>query len=239
MIERSAAFLWYVLYSEYNIRDITVCDEFGLNPLMSGSSGQQFETLVPLIASWESDTGLATMSLLLKSGWLTQQTEDHQNPGFNTAATGFHYFLIETQCFDHKGFCSHYSFVLKNQEFETAGVWSRRDRSDCWCSEGGCTSILAFFKDKTYEGEDDNSGRRQVLRFLTFEALEMTQTCCRLGNYKKASKNSQAIFNFSGDKQGIHDEGMHLHNRLNALLDDFNTKFKIRGEGLHDFVMGH
>lgn len=90
---------------------------------------------------------------------------------------------------------------------------------------------------------DDLAG--ELLRFLTFEALEMTHTCCTYERYyhPKPARHGGVLVRilkaFRGSIDDIQDEEADMHALLERLLLEFDAELAQSGEGLSDFVWGY
>ncbi|RGP78327.1 hypothetical protein FLONG3_3463 [Fusarium longipes] len=149
----------------------------------------------------DKEIEINTINWLTNKGFMQQTAKDPLKLGLNVYATGYHYagamsagglsnFFVDVNISDAVQFLE--STVLI------------RDNCLCWCNEEGhgCSPIKTFLKNYTHNerGEDrptrarhfflhhglpDTSGGeklspfvKEALRLLTFEALEMTHTCC-------------------------------------------------------------
>ncbi|EEU34027.1 uncharacterized protein NECHADRAFT_85464 [Fusarium vanettenii 77-13-4] len=134
---------------------------------------------------------------LREKGFLDQPPEDPCNLGLNVSSTGWHY-LAAMSCFQDD---SRMAWTI----FPDLSQSSARDDCICWCIPGGkgCSpmgSVLKAYADCDRGGESDfwagdlvhilcsarcgdeiSVNMSHFVRFLTFEALKMTHTCCHFG----------------------------------------------------------
>ena len=122
------------------------------------------------------------------------------------------------------------------------------DGCRCACSNTGCLPLTTALKTtrrypKSWWRKDSELWEMvqgetagELLRFLTFEALEMTHTCCKDIRVRPPGYYSLRLF--EGSVEEIHDEEQELHRRLEELLSEFGTHLEDSGEGLRDFVWG-
>lgn len=126
----------------------------------------------------------------------------------------------------------------------------------CACSSAGCLPLTINLKATAgysfasveqvrlwREVWDDMAG--EMLRFLTFEALEMTHTCCTRHNYYRSNAPRQdhtlihTLQAFRGSVDEIQDEEDELHVLLEKLLPEFEAELAGSREGMRDFVWGY
>ncbi|KAM6516485.1 hypothetical protein FALCPG4_014668 [Fusarium falciforme] len=137
---------------------------------------------------------LSTVQWLKEKEFLNHSAEDPCNLGLNTNSTGWHYLAAHT--YFQGGFGS-VKMLLREVSRSSA-----RDSCVCWCiPEGkGCSPLGCILKahaDSCWAlgnfvwnnnlaellnvsgcGDMKSTFMSQFVRFLTFEALEMTHTCC-------------------------------------------------------------
>ncbi|WAO94620.1 Hypothetical protein NCS54_01221200 [Fusarium falciforme] len=137
---------------------------------------------------------LSTLQWLQEKAFLDHSPEDPCNLGLNTNSTGWHYLAAHAY---FEGRAKSIKMPLREVSRSSA-----RDSCVCWCiPEGeGCSPLgcilkahadsycaLARFswKENLAElfevsgcGDTTSTVMTQFVRFLTFEALEMTHTCC-------------------------------------------------------------
>lgn len=128
------------------------------------------------------------------------------------------------------------------------------DGCSCACSSSGCLPLTTHLKAVAVCGSDSwvslweglcGEKAREVLRFLTFEALEITHTCCKhsqrnfLRVLPSGTMELLTLRRFQGSVEDIHDEEKELHGRLKQLLLEFNDRLAESGEGLRGFVWGY
>ena len=84
----------------------------------------------------------------------------------------------------------------------------------------------------------------ELLRFLTFEALEMTHTCCTATRQDPPEAYSLTLFSvvtlqeYDGNTEEIWEEEEELRLRLEKLVLEFDTQLSKSGEDLVDFLRG-
>lgn len=145
---------------------------------------------------------LAIMTWLDTKGIFDEMATDPLNFGLNIHATGWHY--IASFIGNNSNWLSIYSH-LPGRFLATVLATSARDQCVCWCTSGerGCLPLHVFLKSCAIQmhhgrghdpchyfyhsvGESEAHGLDvqtycfEVVRFLTFEALEMTHTCCEV-----------------------------------------------------------
>jgi hypothetical protein len=87
---------------------------------------------------------------------------------------------------------------------------------------------------------DHRLSAKEVLTFLTFEALEMTHTCCFLELDDLVSASGYLVLKqFLGDVLGIQDEEKELGDRLTSLIVEFQCEFENSQESLGEFIYGY
>lgn len=127
------------------------------------------------------------------------------------------------------------------------------DSCKCACSSAGCLPLTVGLKTAAKDGlpdedwllraaQDDMAG--ELLRFLTFEALEMTHTCCigtekYITDCRSCSQRVYILEEFKGSIEEIHEDEEELHRRLEELLSEFNSRFAEARKSLRDFVWGY
>lgn len=197
-------------------------------------------------------------SWLKKHDFLDQSPSDPLGLGVNTAATGWHFLpLLTSHTLLWDIYCqdSRYSDIY--QEILTKQL---ADSCSCLCSSSGCLPFTTFFKSLTQEGGvtftlGSLNLRRahmiwetfqgnllpELLRYFTFEALEMTHTCCfeRWMPWKGEYSMILTLRNFRGSANGIHDEESELITRLETFISEFVTRFRESEEELGDFMWGY
>ncbi|UZP43287.1 hypothetical protein NXS19_011103 [Fusarium pseudograminearum] len=147
-----------------------------------------------------------TISWLCKHGFMREKVNDPLNIGLNVFATGYHYMAAKFASLPWISHCSHKHTdhkiqLLANLPSDT----TIEDNCMCWCNaEGhGCSPVKLFLKtlflypyysssslvtalhkilhrQSLYAPDSDELLIlvKEVLRLLTFEALDMTHTCC-------------------------------------------------------------
>jgi hypothetical protein len=160
-------------------------------------------------------------------GCLGISPTDPDSTGVNTSATGWHYMATKI-LFERHGLLGSWMSTSSMLAIfgEVMGA-NATDCCECWCSSDGCTPLHQFLKDQCgpeawkYLGgrgsqllvdapSSSPSPTAQMvdatLRFLTFEALEMTHTCC----YAERWGHTRVIMNFGGDADDIREEEQEL-----------------------------
>lgn len=191
---------YFRIFFENGFRNHWDRDELGLTPAMlwhdnncSGDDKNKTD-----VEGW-----LSNLQWLQEEGFLDHSPEDPCNLGLNTKSTGWHY-LAALACFQR--YLESAKIVL--QELSRS---STRDRCVCWCmpESEGCSPLGSIFKAHAdndegvmgtfwmnnlekllYDlgcGDQISTIMAPFLRFITFEALEMTHTCCRFGVLDKYS----------------------------------------------------
>ncbi|KAF4432125.1 hypothetical protein F53441_13844 [Fusarium austroafricanum] len=213
--------------------DLHLCNSIGLPPIMSQSH---------FFWRWDSRRQVSrvpsTIAWLESQGVMDRTPTDVLNLGLNTHATGWHYFA---------------SFATKQAETEVLKYTKNtgRDHCVCWCNTtpGGCSPLKASLKARVTKGgwdiplshhyfhrsmaEIESHGSNasdyclELVRFLTFEALEMTHTCCEIKTVKSPNpspKNFQVIMDCDKEKlQRIRSDQQEQQNAalLETLMQDF------------------
>lgn len=197
-------------------------------------------------------------SWLKQHDFLDKSPSDPLGLGVNTAATGWHFLPLltsRTLLWDIYFQGARYSDIY--QEILTKQL---ADSCRCLCSSSGCLPFTTVFKSFTQEGGvtfflgsldlcrahtiwETFQGNLlpELLRYFTFEALEMTHTCCfeRWLPWKGEDSMILTLRNFRGSVNGIHDEESELITRLESLVSEFATRFRKSEEELGDFMWGY
>lgn len=227
----------------------------GLNGLKVITSAKD-DVLTPGLLLW-----------LEEHGCLDIEPADALLPGTNTSATGAHILALRTA----------EQLAVAWPRWEAAGfpallrdviVSRAADGCRCWCSSAGCLPFMAVLKDMATCGtkvnsfcfEESGRGTRSwevlsggladaLLRFLTFEALEMTHTCCSasvelpqspcFSNWHLWQPQVYTLREFQGAVEEIHAEEEELHQRLENLVSEFKIQFVESREGVGDFIWGY
>ncbi|CAG2000495.1 unnamed protein product [Fusarium graminearum] len=202
-----------------------------------------------------------TISCLHRHGFLQKKANDPLDIGLNVFATGYHYMGVQFAYWSHGNFITHNDIsdrlpLLTNLSCDT----TTEDNCICWCNaEGhGCSPIKLFlktlflpagqgvtFKDRRlhtflYHQSFDAPGSgghsilaKEVLRLLTFEAMDMTHTCCffdLIGQHDRCNLLLQGIQDewaiFCRDPDSIMEiRSCSNENRSAALLKDLMAEF--------------
>ncbi|KAJ3544960.1 hypothetical protein NM208_g2762 [Fusarium decemcellulare] len=173
-------------------------NNIGLSPIMC----RRFFWLKEPHESWNRQQRRAATEWIQKEGFFDQTPIDPHNLGLNIHATGWHYVAaISTyaQCNREQfGFDALWDAIIHLSQVRV------KDNCVCWCNAGvkGCSPLKSFLKAYSQKKrawkpfrhdffhhslKDEGVGTPrlselvvQLVRFLTFEALEMTHTCCYL-----------------------------------------------------------
>ncbi|RSL54327.1 hypothetical protein CEP54_009949 [Fusarium duplospermum] len=154
------------------------------------------------------ETCRSTLSWLQEEGFHDHSPQDPYNLGLNTSSTGWHYLAAYAyfQAWDWR-------VRILLCEVSRSAV---RDCCVCWCIPGGegCSPLVSILKahaDTSREpghfgwknvaklldvsgcGEMTSTVMTQFVRFLTFEALEMTHTCCHFRILNKGTLKFVAL----------------------------------------------
>lgn len=208
--------------------------------------------------------GLGILDWLQEHSYLELSLTDPQSLGLNTTATGWHFMAVRTMPIPwpyHQHNWAGDSDMVRQQCFQQVqrAISSSQvaDTCDCWCSEGGCRPLHIYLKTmalvsfwlgelKNFRLDVNDSGPNQVsmldfLRFITFEALEMTHTCCYTREIVVAgtSNTCEVLMQFDGDSKDIHDEEKELAERLIELMDEFRSFLEETDVSLESFVWGY
>ena len=137
------------------------------------------------------------------------------------------------------------------------------DNCKCACSRRGCLPLKVGLKHATISNMwwttnflfDNLQGAflleaakgevvGELLRFLTFEALEMTHTCCisthkhPLESHSPCLSRVPYLREYEGNIEEIWEEEEELHLRLENLVLEFDNQLSKSGEDLADFLRG-
>lgn len=205
---------------------------------------------------------------LKKHGFLEQSATDPLGVGINTAATGWHTLALRL---GHESPFRHSQRGVRSLPHLDAAYGLFRDvlgvrRADacrCACSSSGCLPSTTFFKALArrrycHQSQDtfalfyglghwdafQGELASELLRYLTFENLEMTHTCCAGDELPGTADDPLFGFGtlvlrpFGSNAEEIRDERGGLLGRLEALLSEFETRLREGEELLVDFVWG-
>ncbi len=240
----------FPIFFESGFRAINSPDRYGLLPIMSSKCFLSFPNNSP-----EGETEVLTALQWLEArSCLSQVPTDPSSAGLNTSATGRHYLVLR---FLEVPFFS-FSYSDWIESARRALRWLiNADTVDCChcpCSLRGCLPLTIYFKTAargSYPAEALNERllwdivegyTAEFLRFLTFELLEMTHTCCNIGtvNFSGQVDGSIRILEkFRGDVSGIRREETELGRRLEDLVAEFLWRFQTSQESLKDFIFGY
>ncbi|KAH7129067.1 hypothetical protein EDB81DRAFT_808661 [Dactylonectria macrodidyma] len=208
------------------------------------------------------------LSWLLQHSCLHQCVSDPLSLGFNTSATGFHFLTLRLlkesnfESLQSRPETSEFVYFL-NRFFETVLGTRNKDNCNCWCSTGGCLPLNTYLKtlaehtDKEldlltteYVSLDPDCSiidwniltdlATELIRFLTFEALEMTHTCCIADKVPvmNTRESCQMLMRFPGNVTEIQDEEKELGERLEMLTENFRSQLAESQEPIFEFVFG-
>ncbi|KAI0387470.1 hypothetical protein F5Y04DRAFT_286605 [Hypomontagnella monticulosa] len=178
-------------------------NDLGLTPVMVWR--RTFEFRGP---DGDPEKFLPLVQWLQEHGFLDQTSEDGWGLGLNVHATGWHY--IAAMFGSHYSEPNQHQLFGNSLAGKMTRLLSQipaRDKCTCWCSpEGkGCSPLKLLWKAYAqrpgmkangdhgwnpeplrsilfyYEEEELYDTTLEFVRFLTFEALDMTHTCCSLG----------------------------------------------------------
>lgn len=241
------------IFMETGFCDITHRGETGLIPVQVLELG-----LCEFRRGYNVDNTILApefIQLLKKWGCLDQTLADPKDWGINTSATGWHIFAL---CLPDE-ICFSLGCKLLHRVFQEHPA----DDCDCHCSSAGCLPFTTWLKavlcsavcacghhdvGLDYESrgwEQFPEGMApELLRFLTFEALEITHTCCfgagmPVPGRSNPHRAAPTLVMYRGDVDDIHEEEEELIERLEALVTEFEKKLRGSNEDLRDFVWGY
>ncbi|SCN66212.1 uncharacterized protein FFB20_13807 [Fusarium fujikuroi] len=216
---------------------------------------------------------LDIMTWLDSKGIFDEMVTDPLGLRLNIQATGWHY--IASFIGDNPGWFSSYTH-LPARFLSTVLAKSARDQCACWCTseEKGCLPIHVFLKSraiKKHHGREHDlysylhhlaekseaydlgvqTYYLEVIRFLTFEALEMTHTCSDFVKFTmvddpgSSSGYARAITdcdseNSHGIRSGV--EEQHNMSLLEDLVKEFAqimTSMDLKSISLEGFIYGY
>ena len=255
---------WEGIYLSGNldITHLSVFYEAGFHDMNRHGKGGQ--TLLQVISlelcryrcmNHPDDTLLAPAFLerLRQWGCLDSRLIDPWDFGINTSATGWHVVAAR---------------MVREIDYGCSLPWSVleahvTDSCDCHCSSAGCTPTTTWIKGSLDFGACECGGHRteefcnksavwdtlpenmapELLRFFTFEALEMSHTCCSTGlldirGYCPPLQVA-SIIQFPGDIEEIQEDEEELVERLENLLVEFEARLDKSKESLKDFIWGY
>ncbi|MBE3048201.1 hypothetical protein IMZ48_37995 [Candidatus Bathyarchaeota archaeon] len=173
-------------------------------------------------------------------GFMELPPANVQYPEANSLATGWHILATRLPWMS-----------LHGQRISDVIASRAVDGCRCACSSTGCIPLITALKVawKSYRDFWCHGGELwemvkvetagELLRFLTFEALEMTHTCCSGNRDITAVGEAEFLGLFRGSVEETHDEEQELHRRLEELLSEFSTQWENSGDDLMNFVWGH
>ncbi|KAH6885236.1 hypothetical protein B0T10DRAFT_550542 [Thelonectria olida] len=196
---------------------------------------------------------LDTFLWLKDSSCLDQPVADPMSLGLNPSA-GWHYLALKA-CQNLLG-----TLLMNNDENggkqNAHGILDEilkcqvRDTCRCRCSPHGCLPMTLLLKLRTspanllwaellWQG-DVGSFTKELFTLLTFEALEMTHTCCSVIHWRMLPAFGQPVLKqFLRDVLEVQDEEKELGDRLTSLLSEFQCRYDNSRESLRDFVYGY
>ncbi|KAF5601698.1 uncharacterized protein FSUBG_8064 [Fusarium subglutinans] len=191
---RGTSVYHYPILFKHGFTHLSAHNIFGLLPVMTLDSFYQ-----PRWIYSHYEKCLEGMDWLESKGIMDQSPTDPLDLGLNIQASGWHY--LSTYCVGCESSPKLRDFYHEKTK-DILGV-PVLDNCRCWCipSDMGCTPLTTALKScvKRFNGsvqivlcnffhtairDTRSSGSRiagwciEVIRFLTFEALEMTHTCC-------------------------------------------------------------
>ncbi|KAH7165368.1 hypothetical protein EDB81DRAFT_779069 [Dactylonectria macrodidyma] len=190
---------YFSKFFEQGFRNHRCHNSLGLTPIMVKRS----------IYMDESRGWRARLWWLQREGFLDLTPKDPLGIGLNTSATGWHYLAVFLSS-DFESDADDRDRSVFDTGTRAISRVTIRDHCDCWCSSGekGCLPLMILWKGLAESDETplrldsgylmhtlfhhDKGGAisgakeppvwlSELVRFLTFEALEMTHTCCVSG----------------------------------------------------------
>ena len=189
-----------------------------------------------------------TLQWLSKHGCLDHCTTDPHFLGLNTTACGWHY--MAQKLLELERFYATYVTPINGSDYlrKVGGevfMSEAADSCDCLCNDTGCQPFHIFLKGwiTTNEGRSEGYDFRRnllyleyfsnnnaalllmFLRFITFEALEMTHTCCYVDEIVPATADDgrpcSVLKTYRGDAEDVLSEQQHQKEMLETLMDEF------------------
>ncbi|RSM14149.1 hypothetical protein CDV31_005485 [Fusarium ambrosium] len=241
---------------ENGFRNHSAYDELGLTAVMVSRyrlfSGNIYREI-------DNQRYPSTLRWLQEEGFLDRSPEDPYNLGLNTNSTCWHYLAAHAS---FRAWEENTKMLLRD-----VSRWSATDCCVCWCISEveGCSPLVSLLKaradtywDFEYLGWKMNFAEHlgvsecgdmtltimsQFVRFLTFEALEMTHTCCYFRmlkkdtlafatspklyylDYKMASENMPLVILTRNTKEIQETRADKVEQRNAALLDSLMEEF--------------
>lgn len=272
-------------YFDQGFRDLKLHNKMGLTPIMVWRETFHEHN----VSRHGYDRIVEALVWLNKQGSLDQKADDPWKMGLNIYATGWHYVAAmlgsDNQYVDPN---SCLGDLLAWEVVRKVSQVTIRDCCACWCNpEGkGCSPLKSFlnahpdrlrsWRDYEHdylrhiffhhdinitgiEGYESADPVLQLIRFLTFEALEMTHTCCALKRVNVeqerlwmpsevqswsrewpaviASCDSEMVQTTRSDKR----EQENAH-QLDTLMEEFTAqlrRLKPSSKALESFVWGY
>ena len=211
-----------------------------------------------------SSIGLLTPTLIeqLKAlRFMDPSLPDTVPPQKNSTKTGWHPLAFR---FTYEALCG--CGTWEHVRAASLSVFSCLATDSCKCacsSAAGCLPLTIGLKTAAEHGFLNTAAKNsftlddwllrvvrddmaaELLRFLIFEALEMTHTCCK-GIEKYLTECGSCSYKvyyileeFKGTIDEIHEEEEELQQRLEELLLEFNAQFSETKKSLRDFVWGY
>ncbi|KAH7140299.1 hypothetical protein B0J13DRAFT_557494 [Dactylonectria estremocensis] len=225
--------------------------------LRFGVGDMQMSFISPNILSW-----------LFQHSCLNQSVIDPLFWGFNTSATALHFLtlrLIKDADILQLELKSEFSELTAwlNNFLSKAFEAPTNDDCNCWCSADGCSPFNIYLKALVdYEDVSELLGSEyfsldpdcsiicwetlahvsaDLIRFLTFEALEMTHTCCAISEIcvTNTKRRCRMLMQFPGHVEEIQDEEKALGERLETLVQEFESRLAQSHESLTAFIFGY
>lgn len=254
----------FPIFYEAGFHELNNRSTLGLLPLGYGNTDNFFGAI-----SGALETALLqrqTFSWMKNHSYLDQPMTDLQSLGGNTSATGWHFMALNLLYVLPSDWTRTSTLDLIHQFFYDFLGSRSRDSCECWCSPHGCLPCTMWLKywgvkderlrnrgrhSLPYQGQLDhllmleNASRQvstEILTYLTFEALEMTHTCCIIESlFQVPWLGSSRFFikQFLGNVREIQDEEEELGARLEHLVREFQSKLESSQHSLREFIYGY
>ncbi|KAH6988191.1 hypothetical protein BKA56DRAFT_728926 [Ilyonectria sp. MPI-CAGE-AT-0026] len=254
----------FPIFYDAGFHEINNRSTLGLLPLAYANTRNVFQA-----KSGASETAFLrgeTFSWLKNHSYLDQPVADLQSLGRNTSATGWHLVALNLLSELPRDWTIISTLDPIHQFFyEFLGSRSR-DSCNCWCSPHGCSPCTMWLKNRWLKDEclkvpdlyrllyqrrpnrslmmeDASRGvSTEFLTYITFEALEMTHTCCNFGRFVPIARDGcphVLIEQFPGNVHEIQEEEEALGARLAYLVQEFECKLESSQHSLREFIYGY
>lgn len=248
----------FPLFYEAGFHEINSKSSLGLLPLSYVRTDILYR--LPSTASEAALLQRDTFRWLKNHAYLDQSITDPQLLDLNTSATGWHSVALDS--ITHlSSTCITFSHQPSVRLFYNEVLGSQcRDSCRCWCSPQGCLPLTTWLKGACRLRHPNLWGRngllnhspifldalRQVsmelLTYLTFEALEMTHTCCIFETFNHVPFSpgppDVLIKRFLGNVHEIQDEEQELGARLEFLVQEFRSNLESSRDSLRESIYG-